>query len=159
MIPADHITIDGDTAWLVFGDDDNERMFLPAEWATDLDRPCDTCDGHPPEWDHYGKCPDCIDGRHTFEIDVQTCDVYDCAACIGDGPGSHHRQRTHRVSIVPGMVLPIYGEGDNHDGDLPHVCHSDGYLFPMPNGDDTVQGFPMPAAKPDMAAVQLKVAR
>lgn len=106
MIPADHIAFNDDgTTWLVFGDDDNERMFLPAEWADDLDRPCDTCGGN---WQDYlepldrdgnvvSPCPDCHGtGRHTFDIEVAD----------ERRPWPEHH-KTYRVSIVPGMVLPI----------------------------------------------------
>ena len=68
MISADHIAIDGSTAWAL---DDKDRW-----WHVNLDRPCDTCDGTGHGEDSGGiggraTCTDCDGtGRHTFTLDV-----------------------------------------------------------------------------------------
>ena len=82
MIAADHIAFDGDTAWLVM-----EHL---EAWLGLKDRPCVTCTGtglvpfglpsNGPE-----RCPDCIDGRHTFEIEVEC--PHDCRRFGGNVPG------------------------------------------------------------------------
>ncbi len=100
MIPATHVHDDGDgTAWVVFGDDDNERDFFPAEWVTDLDRPCDLCNGTSTEYRQWPYPCHCIAGRHTFDIEVDTGE----RDRLMHWPVAH----TYRVSIIPGMILPI----------------------------------------------------
>lgn len=124
MIPSDSFLLDGDTALWVVPDEDH----LPQHW----ERPCDRCGGTTriacpgmsvePKTQmgrdaaglvmgkdycygmHMGHpCPDCIDGRHTFEIEAWLCDVYDCAKCIG---GGHKRRDTFRVHVID--VLGIH---------------------------------------------------
>ena len=93
----------------------------------DLDRLCDTC-GDLPVCDHGYKithardikcgtekpCPDCIDGRHTFEIEVEevwrSCDAddgmdpdHECDECLDEPPTTS----TLTVSVVPGMALTL----------------------------------------------------
>lgn len=143
MIPADHITIDGDTAWLVvasitapFGEP------LPAA----LDRPCDTCGGTglvPPKPEPHpqvpGFCPDCDGtGRHTFTIG------------------------TRRVHVVPGMVVPIMAASDKREDNLTERCIImwDDYaeLFDPDLNADRWTRIALPiAAQPGMYAVQLEV--
>lgn len=114
MIPVDRINFTGDGhAWFVTGTRGGSLE------AAALDRPCDTCGGtgtvHCPGPSvkpqtqmqrnaaglvmgrdycygmHMGHdCPDCIDGRHTFDIEV--------------GEGERCHSTVHRVSVVPGMV-------------------------------------------------------
>lgn len=121
MIPADHIHFNDDgTAWMIVREfvERNDRWWDSARYLSDLDRPCDTCDGvgcsmnglesgdHGPlACEHLGCCPDCIDGRHTFEIEVEGCVCDSEHGYVDSCPGN----QWHRVSIVPGMVLPIYG--------------------------------------------------
>ena len=163
MIPADHITFDGDTAWLVFGDDDNERMFFPAAWVTDLDRPCDTCDGVGFVKQIYTgtvllrePCPaDCIDGRHTFEIEVERFTVFDAS----DGQRAiRYEPTTYRVSIVPGMVLPIKNRPNSAtDADFPVVwITNEGHTLMVRAARDHAYIILPPAAAPGTWAVQLK---
>lgn len=146
MIPADRI-IFGRDAWLVVPDAD-----LDAEWdaarCRALDRPCDAmCNG---DW----KCSRCIDGRHTSDISV-ACPDPDCPHCTAGGP-----MYRYRVSVVPGMVLPIA------DGDLSALLEQgpcigfDDYGVPhlfVPNEPPAPITLP-PAAAPGMYAVKLKVA-
>ena len=155
MISADHITFDGDTAWTVVL---SEMAFID---YTGADRSCDTCDGMGWRPDRYNansslRCH-CIDGRHTFEIEVE--------GCGHDGTGNHicrGARRTYRVSIVPGMVLPIVlarselpdstciVDWENYYCGNPRFAVSpldtDGYYITLP-----------PAAAPGMFAVQLNV--
>lgn len=148
MITADRFSIDGDTAWLVFTDEPPFQLRCVEFWQ-DYDRPCDTCDGHPPEWDHYGKCPDCIAGRHTFDLIVEA-----------DHPLIHlpGARIIHRVSIVPGMVLPI--EADSTDPLYPRVVMRDDrkqvLVMPGYQRHDIPSRFPS-AAAPGMWAVKLRV--
>ena len=69
MIAADHIAIDGSTAWVI---DDKDRW-----WHVNLDRPCDTCNGRGAFTERHSgmsgqyNCLDCDGtGRHTFGLDV-----------------------------------------------------------------------------------------
>jgi len=169
MIRASHFHDNGDgTAWWIVkpvhrlgvtntvGDD-----YYDPSWFMSLDRPCDTCDGTTriacpgpsvePKTQmgrdaaglvagkdycygmHMGHpCPDCESGRHTFTVEVETPvgEVYVQAK---------HRTRTLTVSVVPGMVLPIYG---NEFGGW-QISAADAHL--------------PPAAKPGMWAVKLAV--
>ena len=157
MIPVDHITFDGDTAWWVLpevwtGPDD---MLVP--WA--LDRSCDTCSGQTRyENDGYVCSARCIDGRHTFEIEVAT----------SESKGFGEFIDTYRVSIVPGMVLPIvdndalewYGRHDHHIG-MGADEHAE-YSGRSERGGEPqfVRNITLPtAAGPDMWAVKLRVAK
>ena len=99
MIDADHWhDCEDGTAWLVT---DSNMAFID---YTGADRPCDGCDGRKwclgndtPGMASYSACPECDGtGRHTFDIEVawQTeVDAYD--------------SQTYRVSVEPGMTLPI----------------------------------------------------
>lgn len=113
MTPADQFLLDGDHAWWV-----KSKLWFAGATAdvTDLDCPCERCygvgtilvvgEGEEP-------CPaKCIGGRHTFDLDVGcVCGGTDmglrrdggCHLCYGTGV------LTHRVSVAPGMVLPIVG--------------------------------------------------
>jgi hypothetical protein len=164
VIPADHIAIDGDTAWVVIP----ERFTThpPADW-TSKDRPCDTCGGCgavdiPEDEEHFNltePCPDCDGtGRHTFEIEVANPNRPD---------GWLFPARTLRVSVVPGMVLPITEDTDAVPKHDPHIIQFDGRCGGEPytefvpcdgrQTDDPIDHFP-PAAEPGMWAVQLRIA-
>lgn len=102
-IPADCIAFEGDTAWIVFEDhgERGKRWWDSRRYATNFDRPCDTCGGPGVDW--YDRmlcegCDDCPNGRHVFDIEVDRWAL-----------GNRHGPKaiTMRVSIVPGMVLPI----------------------------------------------------
>ena len=174
MIPATHfLPLHDGTAWVVFGDDDNERDFFPAEWVTDLDRPCDTCDGtgaQNPDEDYddiniawavdvdtgplYDCTADCIDGRHTFDIEVPRH-----VAPMRDGIHIGTTV-TLQVSIIPGMILPIrdnetdYGT-PNHSGDM-FIC-ADGTAY-IDTPEDYMTDITLPsAAAPGMWAVKLRL--
>ena len=151
MIAADHIAFDGDTAWLVM-----EHL---EAWLGLKDRPCVTCTGtglvpfglpsNGPE-----RCPDCIDGRHTFEIEVAT----------SESKGFGEFIDTYRVSIVPGMVLPIVDtlpesgyqvEGQRAVFNDP-AWPGESFIRNIRGDIDGIAALP-PAAKPGMWAVQLNV--
>jgi len=118
MIPRDRILLDDDGyGWWVLGpwtQDDNPPI-------KQLDRPCDTCGGKrcvenfsvQYGWD---RCPDCIDGRHTW-----TAEVSRNSMPMRDGV-HQGRTRSVRLSVVPDMVLPIYGE---HPCDWPEMLTAD----------------------------------
>lgn len=197
MIPASHITpfVDG-LAWWVVPSDEMAVIFGIDPPQSMMDRSCDACKGDRDIGVGSGLfalCV-CIDGRHTFEIEVEPVETVEEAARAAakdlyraevhrQGVGwdefctilllrSQHRLATalsktavtHRVSVVPGMVLPILYDGDGHSGDQPHVCACETdrdaapyAFFPMPNGDETVAGVPFPpAAEPGMWAVHLR---
>lgn len=146
MIPFDHITFDGDTAWWVPSD-----LFGPTPGIDikRLDRPCDTCDGCKhlcTDGVNAIPCPDCIDGRHTFEIKV------------GPMYCEHGRfTKRHRVSIVPGMVLPIYGPHMQRGEVVKFISTRKGGPWLNDRGQPPRPVTLPPAAKPGMWAVQLKV--
>ena len=154
MTPADRFLLDVDTAWLVYED----QSLFSVDANKLLDRPCDTCKGEPPPFVSYGpgmvqmQCADrCIDGRHTFDIEVEVR-----TSQLGVEP-----KATYRVSIVPGMVLPIVGWTSpfpeafiTPDGDR-HRVYPTGV---EPDTDDTLLITLPPASAPGMWAVKLKVA-
>jgi hypothetical protein len=113
VIPADHWHDNSDgTAWAVAEKlRDITGSFVPP------DRPCDTCwAGNRPTSDFkWEPCPDCDGtGRHTFTVEV-ACGcrtpygLHQPVANIIDCGGTG--KVTHRVSVVPDMVLPIYEYG------------------------------------------------
>ena len=191
-IPADHISFNDDgTAWLVFDDDSWRVAGGPYWWH--LDRPCDHCKNDGPWTIDCG----CIDGRHTFTIEVgrpangwhperdgdPDCK---CSACTGEACWQYHpfgghcdhdsidrhdgkecddpEFRTYRVSVVPGMVLPIYADFPGYD--VPQwIDVSDYYGDGVIMASLQTQGLANPpfitlppAAAPGMYAVKLKVA-
>ena len=150
MIPADHITFDGDKAWTLLVE--LAQYCRAGEFPQLLDRPCEWCQRHLSSG-IWPNCPECNrSGRHTFEIEVEcpTCDEH-CVAY----------DRTYRVAIVPGMVLPILlarselpdstciVDWKNRYCGNPRFAVSPldthGYCITLP-----------PAARPGMWAVQLK---
>ena len=153
--------------------DVNSTRFVLVEMAA-LDRPCDTCDGHGSfhrVQRGWGKakqstCPDCGgSGRHTFEIETGCdCEWNQSDDCLVAqyGCGVDH---THRVHVVPGMVLPVYDMEDDRCPDTPHVCvfHacSAGEPFDQwwyTDADGVTDDITVPAAtKPGDWLVQLQV--
>ena len=129
MIPASHIKFSDDrkTAWVVFDDDDNERLARSSHaFVSDLDRPCSTCGGHgsiPNNRIGGGWMDDCEfchgSGRPCFDIDVAP--EYIAAGWDWPGPSLHRLT----VSVVEGMVL-----GPLDDGQF--VGESD-YWYEEPN--------------------------
>ena len=111
MIDVDHWhNCEDGTAWLVTSQTVNGKPYLPlfpnghGYTFESLDRPCDGCDGEgfaSNEMVMGVDCPDCDgSGRHVFDLEVawQTeVDAY---------------EQAYRVSVVPGMVLPIVSEVD-----------------------------------------------
>jgi hypothetical protein len=98
VIAADRITIDGNEAWWV---PPWTQASLPP--IANLNRPCETCDETSyVQGEEFVRC-DCIDGRHTFDIEVGR------PFWLADPPTP--RSRTYRAAIIE--VLPIFGE--NHD--------------------------------------------
>lgn len=191
MIPADHISFNDDgTAWLVTAAQPHSclgcgrtlldqtgcpgRTMHVAHITRPLDRPCDACAGTAANLldelddDHSffksEPCPDCVDGRHAFTIEVE-CDG---PVHRSDRPclnGCAYGALTYRVSVIPGMVLPVYGEDP---GDWPDMLTADKLCVIIKNdgtavlwdgaGDFTSLTLP-PAAAPRMDAVKLKVAQ
>jgi hypothetical protein len=184
-IPKDHISFndDGTEAWIVF-------MVMPpvtqegsvrSPWFA-LNRPCDMCQGtawscivETDEGDFMeDTCPDCIDGRHTFTIEVEQ--DRDAWVCECSAIGRHHcvyngwrevfplSARTYRVSVIPGMVLKMRQWQHPLPTDMTYPC-----LIQMPKGywltahtDSFSDGFQVPlppAAAPGIWAVKLKVAQ
>jgi len=121
MIPASHIKFSDDrkTAWVVFDDDDNERLARSSRaFISDLDRPCSTCGGRgevvvsggyytADDWPipvRYGPCPDCHgSGRPCFEIEVRT----ECTCerrTIGGGAGWYDHATDCPVRSIKGYL-------------------------------------------------------
>jgi len=149
MIPASHFLDNGDgTLWLVF---DPMRL---GPWP-DFDRPCDRC-----AQDFTNmvtrETHDCINGRHTFTVEVGTYTPNG----IPDDPSIAIYCERRRVSVVPGMVLPIVENAEWDGTTSPIICRStfdrDYFLrLPLPSHNEHIT-LP-PAAKPGMWAVQLQV--
>ena len=113
-IPADHIKFSDDitTAWWVVPEMSDPRAFDVTD-ALNLDRPCDKC--HGAGWVMVSSttkqrglenceaslsCPACHgSGRHCFDIEVEPDDPENW---------TENWRHTLTVSVVPGMVLPIY---------------------------------------------------
>jgi len=157
MIPADRIHFNDDgTAWLV----EEALPDSPSGWpATRNDRPCDTCGGSMYVWPEGSSfrsntpCPDCDGtGRHTFTIEVEN-DTYLIDPSF-----------TYRVSVAPGMVLPIVSTGGAYLTSSAIVLADEGPVGsavivrisgPLVTYHEIVT-LP-PAAKPGMWAVKLNV--
>ena len=161
MIPADHWHDNGDgTAWLV------THGGLGIDLFDSFDRPCDTCGGTGRrQVDQYGNvwgdklaeamstiivgdipCPNCIDGRHTFTIEVEVPQVL-----------PKHWPAHLRVSVVPGMVLPIVHDPGKTDEQVIEMGFSDrtkAVLWWHDRGWSRIT-LP-PAAQPGMWAVLVK---
>ena len=123
MIDADHWHDCGDgTAWLVTSQTVNGKPYLPlfpnghGYTFESLDRPRDGCDGEgfaSNEMVMGVDCPECNGtGCHTFVVEVEClvrCSPADhlfqggatCSVCNGLAT------LTYRVSVEPGMILPI----------------------------------------------------
>jgi len=163
-IPADHWLDNGDgTVWWVLMPID--RVQLAAKEA-DIDRPCDTCDSgdlRPAGWlyirgEGWQLCPDCDGtGRHTFTVEVER--PIPMLNANPDRPDiTSNEIRTYRVSVVPGMVLPIT-TGDAPYLGGPHVWMSSTGHRPQDavaylDEGSTPITLP-PAAAPGMWAVKL----
>ena len=166
MIPADQIAFDGDTAWWV----KNKPTYDGADGATltSLDRPCDTCDGtgaNQPDEDYD-------DINLAWATDDDTAELYDCTGGC-DGTGRHtftievsfgvmtRGFRIHRVSVVPGMVLPIVADADDLPDCPPLIEMDDGGVRFFDEGVvETNDAEPItlpPAAAPGMWAVKLRI--
>jgi hypothetical protein len=105
VIPFDRWHDNGDgTAWMV--------VTLPVSAAMQhFDRPCD-CNCHDSAGPDVVEECDCIDGRHTFTVEVEHaangCQIGSCRDQDSDLRYGVHRLR---VSIIPGMVIPIIDPG------------------------------------------------
>lgn len=163
MIPADHWHDNDDgTAWWVW---DGNGTAHPPAYLDVLDRPCDTCADIDVRGGTPRRDPGCINGRHAFDVEVE-CGV---AMCRNGNPGywedggkcgycDGSTIQSRRVSVVPGMVLPIVHHLDwlsdlrcvefDKDGD---------YQLWDGRGNPTPATLP-PAARPGMWAVKLRVA-
>jgi len=157
MIRADHITVDGDTAWYV-PTQDNVVGDLNVTHIRLHDRPCDTCE----DWFRNGdgtihslgkRHPACDGtGRHTFEIEVRD----HWAGSLESVPTDWSDTSALRVHVLE--VLPIVGDDDDwkapcieiaSEGNPPGLFTEDGYYVcnvPLP-----------PVAKAGMWAVRLAV--
>jgi hypothetical protein len=142
VIPADHFIMNPDgTAWWV--PDNSSLGDVGGDMMKALDRPCDS--------------PDCIDGRHTFTVEVAWQTEVDA-----------YESETHRVSVVPGMVLPIVGTvgafavlWENHDPNPCILWKPDNVYRVGPKllvGNTLTPITLPPAAAPGMRAVKLAVA-
>jgi len=130
MIPADRIAFsdEGTEAWWVAYHPVMLRPGCVGEGhagvrsfdVRNLDRQCDTCRGSGAADVVRGICVFMCEvcdgtGRHTFEIEIAT----------GEGWSSvtqQNKTRTHRVSVVPGMVLPVVELTEDECSSNPHVC-------------------------------------
>ncbi len=181
MIAATAITFDGNRAWwvpqlvhagdgvfAVTGGPDNGLTDLPS-----LDRPCDTCDGTgandpdeelddveipvllDPDTTDLFDCEDCDGtGQHTFHIEPE------CPVCDTSNGDRCYNPHTYRVSVVPGMVLPIHDHcPDEKPAD--HICCPTTVWTQhrsFDHDDWTERQITLPPdAKPGMFAVQLEV--
>lgn len=114
MIPATSFLLDGDTALVV----EYDRPGVLGGWC-DHNRTCDTCGGTGWRSDHStgcdracgGKCGGtgiqecgCIDGRHTFTIEVEAYEVQPIGL-------ARPKPATLTVHVID--VLPIYGQPDS----------------------------------------------
>lgn len=123
MIPATSWADQGNgTAWWYI--EGPERW----GWMTLLDRPCDTCGGDSAaDWSVGLPECDCINGRHTFTLDVACAGIgkprrcgdritaSTCAGC------DRESSRSLRVSVVPDMILPIYDKCPDYNPPN-HLC-------------------------------------
>lgn len=162
MIAADHFLLDGDHAWLVI----TQTQMEMESWHYH-DSPCFNCEGqHDGTRDTY--CPDCIDGRHTFDIEVEHPGPE--GAHIASTDGTY--RRVLRVHVVPGMVLRLtafpmlIGSHISQFGDewTYWPCTDDEpMIVDTPGGLQFTDNFHFvtlpPAAKPGMWAVKLAVHR
>jgi len=120
----------------------------------------DPCEDSTCRWKHRwyndaSHCPtDCIDGRHTFTIEVNY--ICDHRTIERDTQWQDHERRciphTYRVSIVPDTLLPIMDDQPGRHYSQPFIwldahgaCRSNGDPIALP-----------PTAKPGQFAVQLK---
>lgn len=139
-VPADRIHFDGSTAWRVMDHD-----YRVGE-GMDPDRPCDTCMGD----EDYWPDPDCgSSGRHVFDLRVE-------CRC---GWSQHGDGHLYRVHVVPGMVVPIGGDGRRTPWPGAHVevVGNESYLWVGPHSTDMERITLPPAAKPGMWAVKLAI--
>lgn len=161
-IRADCIAFEGNTAWIVLADG-----VAAARWR-EFDRPCNTCDGRTRYEGDGFVCPDCIDGRRAFEIEVEVWfDALDNAWVGGqrrvdfDHVGAESSRRTavtYRVSIVAGMVLPIVEDADDEPDMIALVTLSPNGAAEYWDANEVEQGIPITlplAARPGMWAVKL----
>jgi hypothetical protein len=121
-IPASSIHLNGDgTAWLIV-DETPTGTTAGRETAQRMARPCDSCNGDEwmiePDGDDPGcHCDGCVNGRHTFTVEVE------CHICHNDPERIRWCSAAHwptlRVSIREGMVLKVFDHplrGGNRSG-------------------------------------------
>jgi hypothetical protein len=152
MIPATDISIDGDTAWLVVDHFDDLDRFV---WEEENVRPCDTCGGSGYGEDSGGmggreSCPDCIDGRHTFNIEVQ---------------GHSYEMRVSVVEVLPIVIVTTEPDGYPTHNAICRYEEDSGTVWPgepwflYTIEDDMTESITLPeSAAPGKYAVQLEVA-
>jgi hypothetical protein len=143
---------DGTACWVI-----PDLMSILTDYGKPpLDRPCDTCggtlaQGQAPD----DRCPDCGGtGRHTFTVEVGTYTPNG----IPDDPSIAIYCERRRVSVVPGMVLPIVEHGTEANG-YPFITKGLGWVMhhiPKAKAVRSVITLP-PAAAPGMWAVKLAV--
>jgi hypothetical protein len=155
MIPADQWLDNGDgTAWVATR---ATAEGAPYPIPFDLfDRPCDLCDPH--AW-IGGKpdlpCGDCDGtGRHTFPIEVEHDGP--TGAHIASSDGSF--RRVYRVSVKPGMVLPIVEHEQWRLDPMFPVVTKVMLRYMLRRANGTCDWITLPsAAKPGMWCVKLQV--
>jgi hypothetical protein len=179
MIPADVFgpIVDGEAWWVVRKCPEprgQQSMHTDCNvGAKILDRPCATCGGMPLGFDGFHDCPDCSGtGRHTFIVEVEN-EEWHCETCNDSGIshtgdtasdcGYCPTDHTYRVSVVPGMVLPIVTmtQACSDDQPLPFIiAPAIGYnavIAGYPDAEhETVVTLPS-AAAPGLWAVKLRV--
>jgi hypothetical protein len=159
VIPADHFLDNGDgTAWVVGTEEERTPGVYP---DGDTARSCDTCGGNQridlPDY-RNAECPDCDGtGRHTFMIEVERTCPGGGDLCGGDDPHTLMPPRTHRVSVVEGMVLPIVGKWEHRPNVGSFITRFDGATRLWTDADLYEHLRLPPDAKPGMWAVKLQV--
>ena len=191
MISADHFRDNGDgTAWWVLTEND---CFIEWDIPRWFNRPCNLCDGGAFEIDsgfNDGVCPDCNGtGSHTFDVEVECW--HDCKRFGGSVPGWARGSGWDwvpcwcdgtfkialRVSIIPGMILPIIrgacpaptnsphrpahvhlAEPSDDNQDQSGICKEDcDLVWDNPWKSQNLVTLP-PAARPGMWAVKVRIA-
>jgi hypothetical protein len=146
VIAADRIIIDGDEAWVVVAPDP-KRGGISGQW---LARPCNHCDGT--EWLNVEdiNC-DCIDGRHTFDIEVE----HPAGLYYG-----HIKRRAAVIEVLPIVRYSAEAKGGPYILSLAAPKMSgESHCLVRPNtapGQSQLIRLPS-AAAPGMYAVRLKI--
>lgn len=171
LIHPDYIVIENNQAWLVVEDKNIFRgleLYSSVSFVSDLDRPCDACGGKkgrqilrpspgPSSLVYDWAACDCINGRHTFDIEVKCPVCADLSDLIQLPP--EHPVLCYRASVIPGMILPIV------EYECPietHIAWGEASYYYCIGRTSEEEGHPItlpPAAAPGMFAIQLNVSK